>query len=120
MSKFLLLLSFLWVTSALGMIVIIWRKIPVLAQVSLKTKAPKTQPFFQLSKINIRSILLLPLKNFSFRKFTEKSLAKFHIFILKTENTTRRLRERLRPRPTTEREKTIQKDSSYWEKLKGR
>lgn len=124
MPKLLLLFFlFLWVASVLGMTIMLWKKFHALAQIPAKRGSSKTQPLLPLPQLSIRGIFLLPLKSFSFRKLTEKSLAKFHIFILRTENTIRALRERLRRRPLQTRQedqehRRQQKDSGYWERLK--
>lgn len=105
-----------WFLSLGGILWIFWKKLPVLAE--LKVAGENRKDLSQ--RRGVRAIFLSPLKNFSPPKLAEKSLAKLHIFILKTENSVRVLRERLHHNSSSKKqegEKAI-KDSSYWEILK--
>jgi hypothetical protein len=118
MSPFILLLSFIWIMSVAGMGSIVVRNFPKLHRIAPQEKMPKVPGFFLSRSVNIHSILLFPLKNFSFRKFIEKLLSKLYIFVLKTENIVRTVRDRLRKRQTQRGEEDKKQNSVYWEKLK--
>lgn len=115
-----------WVLSLAGMLWMLWKKFPLLAELRTVHRG-KGKELGEGSRgrrmIDALSIFLLPMKNVSLRTFTEKSLAKFHIRILKIENSIRGLREQLRRRgpqqgEQKEQEKREQKNFSYWEILK--
>ena len=101
--------------SLIGMLVIFFRKAPVLADL------PKTTSVFETRKRTLAVLLEklknLPfLKNFSLEMTLQKILSKFRVFTLKIENRTGHWLEILRARAKKNNTDKV-KDDKYWEKL---
>ena len=100
--------------SLLGMVVILFRKIPVLVElpeVSPRKKRQKVPGFFQKGIEKIKKIG--PFKSFSFEIFLQKLLSKIRILTLKTDNKTSNWLQKLREKSKKEKE-----NDDYWQKLK--
>ena len=99
--------------SLAGLVVILFRKIPILAEMSLE-QAAKPMVFTRIrSRIKDNRFV----KIFSGYVILHKILSKFRIFILKIENMTSELLRRLRQR-AIENKKTFGDD--YWLKLRSK
>ncbi|MDP3093284.1 MAG: hypothetical protein Q8N16_00805 [bacterium] len=101
--------------SLIGMLVIFFKKAPVLADL------PKTTSVFETKKRTLAVLLEklknLPfLKNFSLEMTLQKILSKFRVFTLKIENRTGHWLEALRAR-AKKNSSEEKKDDNYWEKL---
>lgn len=96
--------------SFLGMIWILFGKIPVL--LSLPVREPKESLFLKqfqkIKKIN-------PFKNFSYEVFLQKVLSKIRILSLRAENKTSSWLQKLREKHQEKKEK---ENDNYWEELK--
>ncbi len=106
-----LIAIFIFVCSLLGMVVIIWRKIPVLAglpEVFVQTEKEKFSLKEKIKKIN-------PFKSSFFEVFFQKVLSKIRILTLKVENKTDKYLQRLREK--AQKKKKLEKDN-YWQELK--
>lgn len=98
--------------SFLGIIWILFRKIPVLLSLPV---APAKESFFfkrfqKIKKIN-------PFKNFSYEIFLQKILSKIRILSLRAENKTSGWLQKLRQKSQNKKEKENNNDN-YWEELK--
>ncbi len=105
--------------SLIGMLVIFYRKTPLLANL------PKTSPVFETKKRTLTNFLEttrekikgLPfLKNFSFEILLQKILSKVRVFTLRIENRISGWLESLRARAKKNNTDKM-KDDKYWEKL---
>ena len=102
--------------SLLGMVVILFRKIPVLVElpeVSPRKKRQKAPGFFQKGIEKIKKSG--PFKSFSYEIFLQKILSKVRILSLKTENRTFSWLQKLREKS---KRKKIKENDNYWEELK--
>ena len=98
--------------SFIGMGVIIWRKIPALAELSEEAKAPGENLLLRL-KNKIGSISVI--KDFNFLAFLQKILSKSRVLTLKTENKIGSWLQKLRER--SQKPNNFQ-SNSYWQELK--
>ena len=110
-----ILIKIVFFTSLIGMLVIFYRKAPLLANL------PKTTPVFETKRKVLTDLLEktknLPfLKDFSFEMALQKVLSRFRVFTLKTENKTSNWLEALRARAKKNNSEE-KKDDNYWEKL---
>jgi len=99
--------------SFLGILVILFRKIPVLVELPEITKEAQKERFFLKLKDKIQNISFI--KSFSAEIFLQKILSKIRILTLKTENKTASWLQKLRER--AKRKKTKENDN-YWRELK--
>lgn len=96
--------------SALGMFVILFRKIPILVGLPKTAERPLLNDLWQKSKEKIKN--LPPLKSFSSDVFIQKILSKTRILTLRIENKIANYLQKLR-------EKAQKKhNDSYWQELK--
>ncbi|PIR02213.1 MAG: hypothetical protein COV63_01685 [Candidatus Nealsonbacteria bacterium CG11_big_fil_rev_8_21_14_0_20_37_68] len=102
------------ICSFLGILVILFRKIPALVEISSGVGISQPNVFSKLKNGAVNQV-----KSFSFNNFLQKLLLRIKILTLKTENKTGVWIEKLRQK-TKEEEKTCDKGSSdnYWEQLK--
>lgn len=109
-----LIIQILFVLSGGGMLLMVVRKIPVLAELeetsfapSLKEKSKREDSFWKrLDQITWPS----------YRKFLHKILSKIRILSLKIERKTSTLLQKLREEAKKKQE--IEKNDKYWERLK--
>ncbi len=108
--NFEFLVQIVLIFSLIGIIIIIFRKIPVLVALP-KILPQKKDPISLKMREKIRQ--LNPFKNFSSDLFLQKLLSKIRILTLKTENKTFSWIQKLR-------EKTQKKklEDNYWEEIK--
>jgi hypothetical protein len=98
--------------SLIGMVVIIWRKLPILAELPEEVKNSRENLFFWLkNKIVSRSFI----KDFNFPLFLQKILSKIWVFVLKIENKVASWLQKLREK--SQKQKNFE-DDKYWQKLK--
>ncbi len=102
---------FILISSVLGMVVIIFRKIPVLVSLP-DVSIVKEGLISQIGK-RIKEIPLV--KNFSYELFLQKILKKIRILILKIENFTFHLLQKLRE---SHRKKNASRSDDYWKKIR--
>ena len=93
--------------SFLGMIWILFQKIPVLIQLS---ERPEGESFIWKLKKKSQNIFV---KKFSYEIFLQKILSKIKILTLKTENKTSDLLQKLREKYERRKE-----DDNYWDDIK--
>lgn len=110
-----IIIKIIFFTSLIGMLVIFYRKAPLLANL------PKTTPVFETKRKVLTDLLEkaknLPfLKDFSFEMALQKILSRFRVFTLKTENKTSHWLEALRAR-AKKNNLEEKKDDNYWETL---
>lgn len=98
-------------SSILGMVVIIFRKIPAL--VSLLDAFPVKDTLFLKFKKRIREIS--PFKNFSYELFLQKFLKKIRILNLKADNKIFNWIQKLREEH--QKKKSLKLDD-YWQKIR--
>lgn len=100
--------------SLLGVGIIIFRKIPLLAELS---EAPADRAQRGSISLNLKEKVkaLNPFKYFPYEIFLQKILSKIRILTLKTENKTGSWLQGLRER--TQKKKNLEKDN-YWDELK--
>ncbi len=105
-----LIVTIILICSFLGILVILWRKVPLLIQLP-KTEVVSTSFSFKIKeKIkSLRVIKIIPSE-----VFLQKILSKFRIFTLKTEQKTAQWLQKLRERSL--KKKNLQSDN-YWEKV---
>ncbi|MBU4481535.1 hypothetical protein KKH59_04490 [Patescibacteria group bacterium] len=106
-----LIALFILIASFLGMVVIVFRKIPVL--VSLPAAFPVKDTLVIKFKKRIGEIS--PFKNFSYELFLQKILAKIRILALKIENLTLNWVQKLKE--SYQKKKTLKIDD-YWQKIR--
>jgi len=103
----------LFLLSGLGLVFLVWRKIPVLA--SLQVKEQKREGLKE--KIKLKILKILDQQKISFEKWLEKFLMKVRIFALKTDYKTwhwlRKIKEK------KQKSKEVFNDN-YWEKIKNK
>jgi hypothetical protein len=83
----------------IGTVVVIRRKIPVLANLVVEEVEPKIKPN----------------GSFSLKRFLKRTLSKFRIITLKTENKTSNLLSKLRQKSIEEKNKFSE---DYWKRVK--
>jgi len=99
--------------SSLGLVGIIFRKIPTLyALPEIIEKDREKNLFLKLESV-IKKIS--PLKHFSYEVFLQKILTKVRILSLRTDNKTSTLIQKLKENAQ---KKKIKEDGDYWEKIK--
>lgn len=98
--------------SLIGMGIIIYRKLPVLAELPEVTQEPRENLLLRL-KNKIYSISFV--KNFSFALVLQKILSKIRILILRTENKVASWLQKLRAK--SQKKNNFEKDN-YWQDLK--
>ena len=109
-----LIATIILVGSLLGIAVILFRKIPALAELpevsaeSFNWKKP-------ILKLKEKTKTLNPFKSFSSEIFLQKILSKIRILTLRTENKTATYLQKLRERAQ---KKKIEENDNYWEKIK--
>lgn len=99
--------------SLFGMGVILFRKIPVLAE--LPDVLPQKEEGKLFLKLKEKIKILNPFKKFSFEIFLQKLLSKIRILTLKTENKTFNWLQKLREKSQ---KKKFKENDNYWEELK--
>jgi hypothetical protein len=100
------------VISFLGMLVIFWKKIPVLVTLPRVTEAGKSNLFLKV-KNKIQGVRAL--RSFPPEILLQKILSKIRIVSLKIENKTANYLQRMRERSRKEKEK---ENDNYWQELK--
>jgi hypothetical protein len=93
----------------IGTLVVIRRKIPVLANLVVEEVEPKMKPLEEIKEKIRRN------GSFSLRRFLERTLSKFRIITLKTENKTSNLLSKLRQKSIEEKNKFSE---DYWKRVK--
>lgn len=106
-AQFVLLISFV------GIGMILFRKIPVLIELSETFGKPEAENFILKLKRKIKNTSALT--SFSFEVFLQKILSRIKILSLRVENRSDTLLQRLRK---NSQKKKLEKTDSYWEKLK--
>jgi hypothetical protein len=99
--------------SFFGILVILFRKIPVLVNLPISEQIISQEPLFLRLKNKIKNFPFL--KSWSFENFLQKLLSKIRILTLKTENKTANWLQKLRER--SQKKKEIENDK-YWEEIK--
>ena len=97
------------ISSFLGILLIIFRKIPVLAEF------PEEAGPSLFSKLKEASQKLNIFKDFSTEIFLQKILSKIRILSLRTDNKTSNWLQRLRKRSQ---QKKLEENDKYWEEVK--
>lgn len=98
----------------LGTMLILFRKIPVLAQ--LPNSSAHNPLFFRIKSLIGRCP---GIKNFSYELFLQKSLSKTRILILKTENKITGLLEKTRQKSNQKNNSNFgRSNDGYWEELR--
>lgn len=97
--------------SLIGIMVIVFRKIPVLVGLSEMMPLQKGG-FYQKLKEKLKTIN--PFKNFSYELFLQKLLSKIRILTLKTENKTFNWLQKLKEKA----QKKKLDNAKYWEEIK--
>jgi len=107
-----LIATVILIFSLLGIVIIIFRKIPVLLTLPEITVSQEEK---LIPKLKRKIKELNPLKNFSYEIFLQKALTKIRILSLKADNKTFNWLQRLREK--YQKKKTEKKDN-YWEEIK--
>jgi len=106
-----LIAQIIFILSLIGMVIIVFWKIPVL--VTLSSEFPSQKESLILSfKNKIKKIN--PFQGFSYEVFLQKLLSRIRILTLKTENKTFNLLQKLREQTQ---KKKLENDN-YWEEVK--
>jgi hypothetical protein len=100
------------VGSLTGMALIIWRKLPVLAELPEKIQEPGESLFLRL-KNKVANLSFI--RNFSFALFLQKILSKIRVLTLRIENKTADWLQKLREK--SQKKKNFD-DDNYWQELK--
>lgn len=97
--------------SFLGIVVVLWRKIPLLVKLS-QEDAGSGGVFSALKeKVNDTSFM----QKFSLETFLQKVLSKIRVLIIKTENKISHWLQQLREKSQ---QKKLQENDDYWKRLK--
>jgi hypothetical protein len=112
------LISFLFIlVGLLGMIIIVFKKTPVLAQLPLEEDSFSFRKTFLEIKERIKNFNFF--HSFSNGLFLQKFLSKIRILALKIENKVGNLLQVLRERQKNKKiQEEIEKEDNYWEKIK--
>ena len=102
------------VCSLIGMGVIIFRKIPILAELS-EISAARISLKESLFKLKEKIKILNHFKSFSYEIFLQKILSRFRILSLRAENKSFNWLQKLRERAQR---KKIEENDNYWEEIK--
>jgi hypothetical protein len=105
--------TIIFIGSILGIIIIIFRKMPILVVLPEVSLLPTKEGL--ISKFGKRIKRILPFKNFSYELFLQKILAKIRILVLKIENLTFHWLQKLRE---SHQRKNAPKLDDYWEKIR--
>ena len=99
------------ICSFFGIVVVLWRKIPLLIQL------PKTEMVSEPFLLKLKNKIKLQeiIKNIHLEIFLQKLLSKFRIFTLKTDSKTANWLIRLRERSL--KKKNLENDN-YWQEVK--
>lgn len=108
-----LIAQFVLFVSLIGIGMILFRKIPVLIELSETFGKPETENFILKLKRKIKNTSALT--SFSFEVFLQKILSRIKILSLRVENRSDTLLQRLRK---NSQKKKLEETDSYWEKLK--
>lgn len=108
-----LIAQFVLLISLVGIGMILFRKIPVLIELSETFGKPETENFILKLKRKIKNTSALT--SFSFEVFLQKILSRIKILSLRVENRSDTLLQRLRK---NSQKKKLKETDSYWEKLK--
>lgn len=100
------------ILSALGLGVMVWRKIPVLAELPDVPEGSREGLWLRLKN---KIFNLSFIKNFNFLAFLQKILSKFRILTLKAESKTADWLQKLRQK--TQKQDNFKNDN-YWQELK--
>lgn len=99
------------ITSILGIGIILFRKIPILAELP---EIPE-EKISIISKLKEKIKILNPFRNFSYEIFLQKILSKIRILSLKTDirtfNWLQKLREKIK-------KKKLKENDNYWQEIK--
>lgn len=98
------------VISLFGMVIILFRKVPVLVELPEIAEKPLLRDFCQKLKEKITN--LLPLKTFSSEIFIQKILSKIRVLTLRIENKIAGHLQKLREKAQKK------KADNYWQELK--
>ncbi len=101
----------IFIGSFLGMVTMVWRKIPILLTLPEVETLPKESLFSNLKR-KIKKYY--PLKNFSLESFLQKVIYKIRILVLKADVKTWHWLQRLREKA----QKKKVKEDHYWEEIK--
>jgi len=101
-------------SSLIGIGVILFRKIPALAELP-EVSASHFNWKGVFLKLRGRARILNPFKSFSSEIFLQKMLSKIRILTLRTENKTDNWLQRLRKKAQ---KKKIDENDNYWEEVK--
>lgn len=107
-----LIATIILVGSLMGIVVVLWRKLPLLNQLPMNEMM--TGPSF-LSKIKNKIHPVRLVKNVPMETLLQKMLSKFRVFAMKTEQKTAVWLQKLREKSA--RKKKFQNDN-YWNKVK--
>ncbi|MDI6591875.1 MAG: hypothetical protein QME61_03000 [Patescibacteria group bacterium] len=98
--------------SFIGMGIILYRKIPVLAKLP-EVSFKREENLFLRIKNKIKEII--PLKSFSYEILLQKILSKIRILSLKTDNKIANWLQKLREKSQ---KKKFEENDNYWQKIK--
>lgn len=101
------------VISLFGMGIIIFRKIPILAELPEISEGRSKENIWLRLKNKVLNLSFF--KSFSFEIFLQKILSKIRVLTLKTDNQTSNWLQRLRERAQ---KKKIVENDNYWQELK--
>ena len=99
--------------SLLAILTIIFRKIPILAELPEISEGRSKENIFLRLKNKVLNLSFF--KSFSFEIFLQKILSKIRILTLKTDNQTSNWLQRLRERAQ---KKKFEENDNYWQDLK--
>jgi hypothetical protein len=107
-----LIVTIILIISLGGLLVIIFRKIPVLVELPKTTESPVLADLRQRLKEKIKN--LLPLKSFSSEVFIQKILSRTRVLTLRIENKIANYLQKLREKA----QKKNFGNDNYWQELK--
>lgn len=100
------------ILSALGLVVMVWRKIPALVDLPEVLEEPRDSFLVRFkNKIFVSSLV----REFRFLTFLQKILSKFMVLTLKAENKTADWLHKLRQK--SQKQNSFENDN-YWQELK--
>ena len=105
-----LIAAIILIGSALGMFVILFRKIPILVGLPKTAERPLLNDLWQKSKERIKN--LPQLKSFSSEIFIQKVLSRIRVLTLRIENKIANYLQKLREKAQKKNE------DNYWQELK--
>ena len=111
--SFNLITLLVFIFSSLGIIIMVFRKIPILVELPESPEVLPREKFYLRLKAKIKDVPFL--RSLSFDIFLQKILSKIRVLSLKTDNKTFNWLQKLRNKSQ---EDKFGKDDNYWQEIR--